>query len=85
MLRYSCKYLARKGVSVLEDTKLSPWIQIRVNEEDKKLAKSLADDYGTDMSSLIKALLQYADKHRPTLVQTVVLRGKALAPMGMNR
>ena len=59
---------------------MSPWIQVRASAEDKILAKKLAEDYDTDVSSLVRALLQYADKYRPVLVRTVVMRGKAQAP-----
>lgn len=62
---------------------MSPWIQIRASENEKALAKQLADDYGTDVSNLVRALLQYADEQRPTLVRTVVMQGgKVLAPEG---
>lgn len=68
----------------MENIKLSPWIQVRASEDEKRLAKELASDYETDVSTLVRALLQFANKHRPTLVQTVVLQGKALAPKTMN-
>jgi hypothetical protein len=69
----------------LEAKTVSPWIQIRASEDEKVLAKQLADDYGTDVSNLVRALLQYADKQRPTLTKTVVMHGgKVLAPEGVS-
>lgn len=65
---------------------MSPWIQIRASENEKVLAKQLADDYGTDVSNLVRALLQYADEQRPTLTRTVVMQGgKVLTQEGMGR
>lgn len=64
---------------------MSPWIQVRATESEKAMAKKLATAYGTDMSNLVRALLQYADKERPTLTMTVVLQGgKVLAPRDLN-
>ena len=64
---------------------MSPWIQIRASETEKALAKQLASEYGTDISNLVRALLQFADKERPTLTRTIVMQGKALAPEVMSR
>jgi hypothetical protein len=58
---------------------LSPWIQVRASEDEKKLAMSLAEEYQTDVSTLVKALLQYAEKNQPTLSFTRTLQGKGEA------
>ena len=56
-----------------------PYIIVRATDGDKQTARTLAEDYGTDVSGLIRALLQFAERERPTLVKTVVLKGKAPA------
>jgi hypothetical protein len=54
-------------------------LQIRASEAEKELAKTLADDYGTSVSDLIRMALVYVDANRPKLTLTIELEGKAAA------
>jgi prolyl-tRNA editing enzyme YbaK/EbsC (Cys-tRNA(Pro) deacylase) len=63
---------------------LSPWIQVRASEDEKKLAMELAERYDTDVSTLVKALMQYAEKNQPALAFTKTLgKGEAVASHAM--
>ena len=44
------------------------YLQIRVNEGQKDLAKGLAEDYGIDVSKLVLFALDYINKQRPPFV-----------------
>ncbi len=54
-------------------------LQIRASEAEKELAKTLADDYGTNVSDLIRMALVYINENRPKLTLTIELEGKAVA------
>lgn len=54
-------------------------LQIRASEDEKILAKTLAQDYGTSVSDLIRMALVYVDTNRPKLTLTISLEGKANA------
>lgn len=57
----------------MEKRKRGPWIQIEIPEDERVKAKQLAAAYGTDVSTLVRMLLQHANEKRPTLTQTVTL------------
>lgn len=54
-------------------------LQIRASEEERELAKTLAEDYGTNVSDLIRMALAYVNENRPKLTLTISLEGKAVA------
>jgi len=50
-------------------------LQIRASEAEKELAKTLAEDYGTNVSDLIRMALVYINENRPKLTLTIELEG----------
>ena len=52
-------------------------LQVRVSEDDHKLAGELAEDYGVSVSELVRLLLTYADEHRPEVTFTYRPKNKA--------
>lgn len=56
------------------------YIQVRMNDEDKKLAERLSIDYNVSVSELVRFALMYLDDHRPALTITITPSGKVLAP-----
>jgi len=57
------------------------YLQIRATEDDKRLAKELAEDYGIGVSELVRFALKYIDAQRPALTITITPQGKVLAPV----
>jgi replication initiation and membrane attachment protein DnaB len=55
------------------------WLQVRTTEDDKRLAKDLAKDYGVSLSELIRFALKHLDEQRPSFTVTYTLEGKASA------
>lgn len=57
-------------------------IQIRTTEDERNLAAAMADKYQTDTATLLKALLQYAEKHSPVLTFTKTYRSRGVSRNG---
>lgn len=61
------------------------FLMVRANEEDKELAKALADDYGVSTSDLMRFALQYINAERPPMTITRVIKpSKSVAPSSLN-
>lgn len=51
--------------------------QVRADDNDRAMAKRLADDYGVNISALFRFALTYIDAKRPALTMTITPQRKS--------
>ena len=61
------------------------FLMIRAGEEEKAMAKELAEVYGVSTSELLRFALRYVEETRPEMTMTYVIKpGKQIAPSGVS-
>jgi len=58
------------------------WIQVRISAEEQEAIRELASTYNADISTLVRAALNYLSEHHPVL--EIRHAGKLFAPEGLS-
>ncbi len=63
--------------------RMDTWVKARLTQAMREKLDELASDYGVDESELIRRLILYAHKRRPSLAAEVITPGKTVAQLSV--